>query len=666
MFGPAKGNLTLSSQKMDLEERFGCVILPRAQRAKSQGKHWFYASIKIFSSDRNKVQDAMEGMKKILENAGRNRGNQSSMLNWTPPEFVISSPKSGDAKGKKRQMIGATDESEKLEFAEGADSNVAAGATKKPRLSTETATNTNVPNTWLLATYVAVGEKLANSAQFPPGSQVMTAHGNIVVTGTVFSVYMKLTQPKLSPGSSYDVCYTVDTHSGISSSGKITPISEKDLQFASGCPVFISPSLVPVAQCASNEADGWIAATVMSSFQCTGEANESYLVSLLDGAGKVNGVPRDLLRYRKMSQPPSQSKSKPKETSKAREDESTASALGSISSSFVGSTATSESSATVTWRLDIPSEIGFDAVREHLHGEDGAVASKMSQKLGINIFVMGPDLVRPADLMLGQHLQDLLSADTPNDSRSPCILLIGPSDRLAKATKVIEHILVQKAYSGDDKEAMKRMLRFVAAISSNIVDGQTCPAASMKAKETDTVRPPACQEDRRGFPNAASEAAAHIQERSVPESFAEVAAEILKIVSQMGPVLIGTVNIEFRKRHGKPIDCQRLGFDKLKELILNIPSVYLKSEQRQNGHVDIYVMSRVRMVSEKVLRLVRERGHVPLSQLKAFYKERYNKILDHERIGFPKVTLLVDAIPNLTIKVIGTNNRVIFYSEVDS
>ena len=173
----------------------------------------------------------------------------------------------------------------------------------------------------------------------------MRHEGDTVVPGTVSAIYLKLESPTLVAGSIYDVCYDI----GNIESRTEVPVREKELQFAPRCPILVHPSFVPEGQIVCRDpADGWIPCEIVSSFTSAGEAMESYMVALLNGAGKVSGVPREMVRYRKSLPLLQETEAKPAALPTEQEDTSTASALGSMSSSFVGSTTEQEDTSTAS------------------------------------------------------------------------------------------------------------------------------------------------------------------------------------------------------------------------------------------------------------------------------------------------------------------------------
>ena len=653
---------TKTEKTKEIERRFRCSIEITTSNT----------SIRISCHHQQRCQSAAECIMESLETAaidilqvkklwstleGKKR-NRNSV-----EESFLSSPKRLRSPGKSLVVVGSPDSqpdntqgqkrcinyTECGSFAEGIDGDIAAGSSKKPRLSPKALPGFSTPSSSILpSNLVPVSPDLARSARFPIGCHVMHHSGDTIVPGTVAAVYIKLESPGLVAGSSYDVCYGIGK---LGSTNAFAP--EKELQFASRCPVSVDPSFVPEGQMVSRDPDGWIPGEVISSFTGVGDVSESYMMTLLGGAGKVSGIPRDMIRYRGRLSSLEQGRSKQASLSNVRDDASTASAFGSMSSSFVGSAAT-DSSATVTQRLVIPSEIEIDAIKKYLYGNGGSIATKMSEKLGISISVVGPGL--------GEE------KDSPSGVRqSPCVVLNGSLNRVSRASKVIEHILVEKCYNGNNKSALKDSLCW---LSSDIERSSSSPTQNPPTNEASEV-----QAGRKDDTNDAEEGeifddCAAVEENNSteyddlpekPANFEDVASAINVIIMEKGPLLVGQVNTQFRQKYGCPIDYRSLGYDKLKDLILAVPHVYLKTTTRNdNGRAEIYVHSQFKRIIKNVLDLFAENSPIALKDLKPMYRERYRSGLDHEKIGFKKLKDFVETFPCLRMRVTGKNTIMIF------
>ena len=82
----------------------------------------------------------------------------------------------------------------------------------------------------------------------------------------------------------------------------------------------------------------------------------------------------------------------------------------------------------------------------------------MVENLRVDIHVIGQDMPPPRDAGVVQSFGDLFPLPLAGGSYKPCVLVRGHTKRIDSAIKVIAHILTEKVYNGEDKEAFKQKL----------------------------------------------------------------------------------------------------------------------------------------------------------------------------------------------------------------
>ena len=186
VFGPAMAVITQGAQKAALERKFDCMILPSAKQKK---KVWRYHSIIVAATDKSKVDSTIPKLLEILQNVNKKEEKSTRVLKWTPPHAVEGGKFGNNIVENISQAIpdsqnGSNQLSEAKcgYFAEGIDGDIAAGASKKARLSND-ALPENSSHFLLPVSYVPVSTELASSARFPLGCHVMRHEGDTVVPG---------------------------------------------------------------------------------------------------------------------------------------------------------------------------------------------------------------------------------------------------------------------------------------------------------------------------------------------------------------------------------------------------------------------------------------------------------------------------------------------------
>mmetsp|Transcript_35297 Transcript_35297/g.77312 ORF Transcript_35297/g.77312 Transcript_35297/m.77312 type:complete len:1272 (-) Transcript_35297:2361-6176(-) len=344
--------------------------------------------------------------------------------------------------------------------------------------------------------YLQAPDNLAAKALFPPGCPVMREASDSVTTGRIRSVHLSFRTLRLISGrSTFDIMYRMSTMENI-----IAPIPEEELQFAKNCPVLVPSSLVPCSTssdeatptCKENE--GWLRGTVASSFKAIGDTEESYGVTLENGS-KVNGVRRDSIRYCEPAAaalattmapatmqaistglegiapantdepstiPAQNGKNPPAGLAPAAPPSSTPTTAALSSSSDMDTKESSSLSScpesNTVRRIDIPDSIDFEEVKRHLLGPDRSINKKMVANFRVDIHLIGRDMPPPRDAGAVQIFGDLFPLPLAGGSYKPCVLVRGHTKRIESAIKVIVHILTEKVYNGEEKEAFKQKL----------------------------------------------------------------------------------------------------------------------------------------------------------------------------------------------------------------
>lgn len=285
----------------------------------------------------------------------------------------------------------------------------------------------------------------------------------------------------------------------------------------------------------------------------------------------------------------------------------------------------------------------------------------MSHKLGINIAVVG--------VGLGIEMNNIGDDISSGDQQTPCVLLKGASHSVGRATKVIEHILIEKAYNGDEKDSIRAQLQWSGEglETTSSLSGTASPKKKPveKTVEDESKRKTETDDSAEGE-IARVEESAQSEDEDVPETFQDISSAINNIVMEKEPLLVGQVNTQFRQRYGCPIDYRKFGYDKLKDLLIAVPHVYLKTTTRiDNGRAEIHVHSVFSRIIKNVVVLIAENSPVPLKDLKPMYRERYRSALDHDKYGVRKLKTFVEMIPCLHMRITGKNTMMIYYKKGD-
>lgn len=122
----------------------------------------------------------------------------------------------------------------------------------------------------------------------------------------------------------------------------------------------------------------------------------------------------------------------------------------------------------------------------HLVGPNRSINEKMVKNLRVGVHVVGRDMPPPRDADAVRTFGDLLPQPALGGGYWACVLISGPSKRVDSAVKVIAHILSEKAYIGDDKEAFKQKL----LTSEDKMKAEVTIAESLVKSTTSTMAQP--------------------------------------------------------------------------------------------------------------------------------------------------------------------------------
>jgi len=577
----------------------------------------------------------------------------SAKANPSSHSSATNAEKTDDVQKKATTIIAAAD-----------DADVAAGAIQ------------NQPPKPLF--YIPVPEDVAKQVKFPPGCSVVHESSNDnIVSGFVRSVHLKLASPILGK-STYLVCYKLATEGNFIGDclKDIVAVPEEALQFATKCPVLIPASFAPQLFSYGgdvNAADSALTqGAIISSYKSICDSEESYIISLADG-GRVSGVPRDLVRFR----PPSWKEPLRTPTmfsgvafdNTSKQSEPPVAVVSTLDDASRVSEVSLPPSTTISGVdvesekcLRIPNCIDFDGVKTHLY--NGDTSERMGKKLGVEVHVVGNDL-QPADLV--RSFGASFSIPSFNGKYLPCVLLKGGSKRIQQAVKVIAHILLEKVYEGSNKEGIRRQL-LTEVSSETIPKDDPAPSESMNGSGSSRGgRKPADEESEAedhppvgifgGFDLPKSDAQSSSKDSLLPcsMSFSELSRIISNIVAAKGPMRVGNINAEFRKKFGVSIDFKNIGFEKLTDLVKKVPLVYVEAQSFAR-HVEYMVYSKVQEVKDNVVLIISGAdGPIDGNTIKRLYENKFGAALNIKGIGYEKLKTFFDSIPSVRTEMGGKN-----------
>ena len=252
----------------------------------------------------------------------------------------------------------------------------------------------------------------------------------------------------------------------------------------------------------------------------------------------------------------------------------------------------------------------FSVHAEHLVGVNGSIAERMGSKFQVSILYVGNDMLPPRDADLAKTFGTLFPRPLPDGRYEPCILLSGTKRKIESANKVITHILVSKAFSGDDKEPVKKALRCECvpkstlsqvkiengagverpnvedAASDTNVDKGKMKTAEMQSL-TNRNQPVGNKEDpvKKGvadseekIPNADTDSKEERKMRS------QLKREVVNLVRLEGPFNISQVHLLYEQRFSKKLDLKSSGYEKILALLQDLSPGGQKCLINLNGH----------------------------------------------------------------------------------
>jgi len=124
-----------------------------------------------------------------------------------------------------------------------------------------------------------------------------------------------------------------------------------------------------------------------------------------------------------------------------------------------------EESEEVVRRIDIPDKLDANKIKDTLVGPDFKINHRMQTKFNVSIYMLGLDGVigSPPDGVITMEPFSKLGPISFK-AEDKCMMIQGSERKVHDAAKVLIHMLVNKCYSGDDKDGLMRELRKVRQV----------------------------------------------------------------------------------------------------------------------------------------------------------------------------------------------------------